>query len=90
MNYLGRKDVFVTEIETELIKHCLQVEQLRVSTGLSCSSIRQITFQLAKENGIPHPFFTEYGRAGKKELWGFLDRTLFFHLVHRNVFQPLE
>lgn len=88
MNALGRKPVFLTEIETDLVNHCLQVEQR--SAGLSCSSIRQITFQLAKENGIPHPFSTEYGGAGKKQPWGLLDRTPFFHLVHRNVFQLLE
>jgi hypothetical protein len=76
VNALRRKPVFLTEMETDLVNHCLQVEQR--SAVLSCSSIRQITFQLAKENGIPTPppsHSVEYERAGKKQLWGFFGQN---------------
>jgi hypothetical protein len=53
VNALRKKPAFLTEIETDLVNHCLQVEQR--SVGFSCSGKRQITFQLEEENGIPHP-----------------------------------
>jgi hypothetical protein len=64
VNASGRNPIFKTELETDLVNHCLQMEQRFV--GFSCSGIKQIRFRLEKENGIPNFLPTENGRAGKK------------------------
>ena len=68
----GRQSAFPEELETELCSHILKLEEMLF--GLSQNDVKQIAFQLAIKNNLPHPFNTENGRAGQDWLNGFLKR----------------
>ncbi|XP_069670121.1 jerky protein homolog-like [Periplaneta americana] len=70
---LGRKPVFDPEMEDELARHCLTMEERFF--GLSRRDVCQLAFQLAKQNDLPNPFSKGMEQAGKKWLKNFLRRN---------------
>lgn len=69
---LGHWTVFTEAQEAELANHIMNLEE-RLS-GLTLTDIRELAFQLAEKNKIPHTFNMEKKRAGKDWLYGFLNR----------------
>lgn len=69
---LGRKPALGSELESELARHCIDIDGN--SAGLRGSDIKRMAYQLALQNGIQHPFSMKTGLAGKKWLSDFLVR----------------
>lgn len=69
---LGRKPALGSELESELVRHCIDVDSH--SSGLRGSDIKRMAYQLALRNGTQHPFSMKTGLAGKKWLSDFLLR----------------
>lgn len=61
------------EFEVELKQHILDMESRFF--GLTCLEVRQLAFQVAEQNSIPHRFKVEKQMAGKKWLACFLARN---------------
>lgn len=70
---LGRKHVLGDELEKELVRYCLIMEDRFFV--LTVRDIKQLAFQLAVQNNIDHPFTERKGVAGKKWLINFLKRN---------------
>nr|CAH7719070.1 unnamed protein product [Callosobruchus chinensis] len=69
---IGRKPVFSKELENDLVKYALAMEQRFY--GLRSGDMKRMAFQLAFRNKIPHPFNGVSKSAGKKWLRLFLKR----------------
>nr|CAH7767142.1 unnamed protein product [Callosobruchus chinensis] len=69
---IGRKPVFSKELENDLVKYALAMEQRFY--GLRSGDMKRMAFQLAFRNKIPHPFNGVTKSAGKKWLRLFLKR----------------
>nr|CAH7732279.1 unnamed protein product [Callosobruchus chinensis] len=61
---IGRKPVFSKELENDLVKYALAMEQRFY--GLRSGDMKRMAFQLAFRNKIPHPFNGVSKSAGKK------------------------
>lgn len=68
----SRHPVFSPEQEQELVKHILDFESRMY--GLTTRDLRQLAYQLAEKNRIPHPFSHVEKAAGKDWLSGFRRR----------------
>ncbi|CAH1956067.1 unnamed protein product [Acanthoscelides obtectus] len=69
---LGRKTALPPELETELVKYLLIMDQMYY--GLTRKDLRSMAFQLARRNSLPHPFSFLRESAGKDWLYGFMKR----------------
>jgi len=62
--HLGRKTVLPSELENEVIKYCIIMDQSYY--GLRCQDIKCMAFQLAIGNGLKHSLNQENSKAEKK------------------------
>lgn len=69
---LGRKTVLPPELEKELVKYLLMMDQMYY--GLTRKDLRSMAFQLARRNNLPHPFSFLRESAGKDWLYSFMKR----------------
>lgn len=70
---LGRKSLFVSEVETELKQYILTLGKLFY--GLTPKNLRHLAFKFAEANNIKHRFNNDTQLAGKDWLYGFLNRN---------------
>lgn len=59
-------------VERELVQHLLNLEA--VFFGLNITDVRQLAFQIAEQNCIPHKFNCNTKMAGKKWFYSFMKR----------------
>jgi hypothetical protein len=70
---LGRfKPVFDNAFESELVMHCVEMQQRFY--GLTLNDLKSLAFQLADKNGIQHPFSKVNKMAGKDWMRSFMCR----------------
>ncbi|CAH1964577.1 unnamed protein product [Acanthoscelides obtectus] len=69
---LGRHTTFSTEIEMELAKHILKLEERLF--GVIIRDVRRFSFQVAVRNDIPHRFNINKEMAGKGWYYYFMDQ----------------
>lgn len=69
---IGRKPVLTSEMEEDLVQHCLEMDKRYYGLGLA--DIRRLAYQLAIRNNLPHPFSNRDANAGKKWLRNFFKR----------------
>lgn len=71
---LGSKiPVFNAAQEEELVQHLLKLESRFY--GLNMRDIKELAFELAERNNLPHPFNKDKRMAGQDWLNGFLQRN---------------
>jgi hypothetical protein len=69
---LGRKPVFPTNLEADLVQHCLLMEERFF--GVTRADLRRLAYRLAVANNKPNCFNVKNEAAGNKWLKGFLKR----------------
>lgn len=70
---LGRyKTVFSEQQEKELVKYILELEERLF--GITLKELRELAYELAEQNKIPHTFNRQKKLAGKDWMYGFLER----------------
>ena len=69
---LGRKPVFPPDLESDLVRHCLLMEERFF--GVTRADLRRLAYRLAVANNIRNKFNDKSESAGKKWLQGFLKR----------------
>lgn len=69
---LGRKPILGGDIESALVKYCLEMECRFY--GLTAKDIKRMAFQLAERNNLYHPFKKTDESAGWKWLRSFMKR----------------
>lgn len=71
---LGSKvPVFNAAQEAELVQHLLQLENRFY--GINMRDVKELAFELAERNNLPHPFNKDKRMAGQDWLNGFLHRN---------------
>ncbi|KAJ4446411.1 hypothetical protein ANN_13107 [Periplaneta americana] len=69
---LGRKPVFPPDLESDLVSHCLLMEERFF--GVTRTDLKRLAYSLASANNIPNKFNEKTESAGKKWLQAFLKR----------------
>ncbi|XP_062560612.1 uncharacterized protein LOC134224952 isoform X2 [Armigeres subalbatus] len=69
----SRETVFTPQQEAELLQHLLDLESRFY--GITKNDVRELAFELAEKNKIPHPFNKKKKMAGCEWMAGFLKRN---------------